>query len=90
MNPIDGSRHALMCANAQALPVPDTASEQIATGSVVNVCKLTKKGFMPDEKREQINAKRRAAYHKKKKRKHKNSCMNINRTLQCLVRLFDL
>ena len=66
MNPIDGSRHALMCANAQALPVPDAASEQIATGSVVNVCKLTKKGFIPDEKREQINAKRRAAYHKKK------------------------
>ena len=66
MNLIDGRRHSLMCANAQALPVPDTTSEQITTGSVVNVCKLTKKGIMSDEKREQVNAKRRAAYHKKK------------------------
>ena len=66
MNPIDGSRHSLMCENAQALPVPDATSEKIATGSVVNECILTKKGFMSDEKREQINAKRRAAYNKKK------------------------
>ena len=66
MNPIYGRRHTLMCASAQALPVPDATSEHIATGSVVNVCKLTKKGIMSDEKREQVNAKRRAAYRKKK------------------------
>ena len=66
MSPIDDRRHAYINATAQVLPQPDATSEQITTGSVVNVCKLTKKGFMSDEKREQINAKRRAAYHKKK------------------------
>ena len=38
----------------------------MTTGSVVRVSKPSKKVILSDEKREQINAKRRAAYRRKK------------------------
>jgi hypothetical protein len=50
----------------EVLPVSDATSEHMTTGSVMNVTKQTMKSNLTDEKREQINARRRAAYRKKK------------------------
>ena len=50
----------------QVLPVSDATSDDMTTASGVNVAKQTMKGNLSDEKREQINARRRAAYRKKK------------------------
>jgi hypothetical protein len=50
----------------QVLPVSDATSDYMTTASGVNVAKQTMKGNLSDEKREQINARRRAAYRKKK------------------------
>jgi hypothetical protein len=63
---IYGGRHVYINATPQVLPQSGSTSEHMTTGSVVNVSKQTKKGILSDEKREQINAKRRAAYRRKK------------------------
>ncbi|KAM3296676.1 hypothetical protein ACQJBY_038828 [Aegilops geniculata] len=67
---IDGGRHvginASMRDALQVLPVSDATSDYMTTTSGVNIAKQTMKGNLSDEKREQINAKRRAAYRKKK------------------------
>ena len=63
---IDWRRHVYINATAQVLPQSDSTSEHMTIGSVVNVSKQTKKGIFSNEKREQINAKRRATNQKKK------------------------
>ena len=44
----------------------DATSDYMTTASGVNIAKQTMKGNLSDKKRDQINAKRRAAYRKKK------------------------
>ena len=64
--PIDGGIHLYTMSTAQDLYQTISTSEHMTTGSFENITKQTKKGILSDEKREQINAKRRAAYRKKK------------------------
>jgi len=61
-----GGNHVNINATPQVLPQSGSTSKHMTTGSVVRVSKPSKKVILSDEKREQINAKRRAAYRKKK------------------------
>ena len=63
---IYGGNHVNINATPQVLPQSGSTSKHMTTGSVVRVSKPSKKVILSDEKREQINAKRRAAYRKKK------------------------
>ena len=69
--PIDGGIHLYTMSTAQDLSQTVSTSEHMTTGSFENVTKQTKKGILSDEKREQINAKRRANYRRKKEEEAK-------------------
>ena len=66
VSPNDGGIHLSTMSAAQVLSQTLPASEHMTTGSFDSVTKQTKKGILIDEKREQINAKRRATNQKKK------------------------
>ena len=68
---IYGGNHVNINATPQVLPQSGSTSEHMTTGSFENVTKQTKKGILSDEKREQINAKRRANYRRKKEEEAK-------------------
>ena len=71
VSPIDGGIHLYTMSTAQDLSQTVSTSEHMTTGSFENVTKQTKKGILSDEKREQINAKRRANYRRKKEEEAK-------------------
>ena len=66
VSPNDGITHLSTMSAAQVLSQTLPASEHMTTGSFDKVTKQPKKGILSDEKREQINAKRRATYRRKK------------------------
>ena len=71
VSPNDGGIHLSTMSAAQVLSQTLPASEHMTTVSFENATKQTKKGNLTDEKREQINAKRRATYRRKKEEEAK-------------------
>ncbi|KAM3206616.1 hypothetical protein ACQJBY_061999 [Aegilops geniculata] len=71
VSPIDGGIHLYTMSTAQVLSQTVSTSEHMTTGSFDNVTKQPKKGILSDEKREQINAKRRTTYRRKKEEEAK-------------------
>ena len=63
---IYGGDHVNINATPQVLPQSGSTSKHMTTGSVVNVSKPSKKVILSAEKREEINAKRRSPYRRKK------------------------
>ena len=69
---IYGGNHVNMNATPQVLPQSGSTSEHMTKGCVVSVSRPSKKVILSDENREQINAKRRAAYRRKKEEEAEN------------------